>query len=230
MMNIRKNTSSREYLKKMPEWFLGNMVSRYLGIDEASAKVYLSRWKKQGLIRDFGERSRIYFNMDNLNGSLDRVKIKALNQIFPEAVLSGDSVLQAYGVITQIPRNIELTALSQRSFPKLEGYDIRFKPIAWFKKAQSAHCLINSSESESGMGFRELKPEWVLAEQIKLNTIMDIDDLYLDDLDRDLFIEACKLNNLNSEQYQEILEEFPDAKKQEEPLWQQSSSDDFEMG
>lgn len=204
MTKKTKYESSYVRLKKMPEWFYSNMVSRYLGIDEATSRVYLSRWKKEGLIESFGEKSKVYFNLNNLTEPLDMVKVKAISTMFPEAIVTGDTILHLNGNITQIPGIVDLEVLSKRSFPKFDGYNLIPRPQSWFLNTEKENLII---KTESKFLSKKMRPEAVLAEQIKFNNALDLDDIYFDDLDLDLFNLACKTYGVVNNKYSKLIQE-----------------------
>lgn len=188
------NISAHERLKEMPEWFYGNMVSKFLGIEESMARNYLSRWHKAGLLSTLGPRSRIYVNKTKLNNNdIEILELKAMKHLYPEGIVSGDKVLHANGVITQIPGKTELTVLKARSFPSYDKFGLNPKSSAWFRKAFKEDLITDSDYSSTGYGFKEMCSEAVLAEQLSNNTIMDLDDLYLEDLNPEVFLKACKV-------------------------------------
>jgi hypothetical protein len=61
---------------------------------------------------------------------------------YPSAILCGESVLHAAGWITQIPAQLSVTVLSRPSYVSLHGFEIRGRPLQWFRKV---HSMVDAS-------------------------------------------------------------------------------------
>lgn len=80
---------------------------------------------------------------------------------YPSATLCGESVLHAAGWITQIPAQLSVAVLSRPSYVSLHGFDIRGRPLSWFRKI---HSLMDPSETKRIYGLRALTPALALAD------------------------------------------------------------------
>ena len=168
-------TSAYNQLKSLPEVFTLNTLSSLTGGDSNKASVYVSRWKQMGLIEPMGPKLGVYFNLvKNPDSRQDHI-MQAIKMLYPDAVMSGVSVLHSVGWTTQIPQNIDVNILARRSVPVIPGFDVHCRPKSWY-----VTCQPYISQS----GFAKLKPEMALADAWKSKIWRpDPDDLDFDAID-----------------------------------------------
>src|SRR5882757_3614814 len=154
-------TSALTRLRELPEAFTFAGFCRLNRFSNPVAAVCLRRWKEKGLIEPAGARVKIYFNKlrsPEVDGAL---RVAALSFEYPSGILCGESVLHASGWITQIPAQLSVAVLSRPSYVSLHGFDIRGRPLSWFRKI---HPLLESSAEERVYGLRALPPALALAD------------------------------------------------------------------
>jgi hypothetical protein len=154
-------TSALTRLRELPEAFTFAGFCKLSRFSNNAASVCLRRWKKKGLIEPAGERAKIYFNKLRSPQVDSALRVAALSFEYPSAVLCGESVLHASGWITQIPAQLSVVVLSRPSYVSLRGFDIRGRPISWFRKI---HPLLESSAEERVYDLRALPPALALAD------------------------------------------------------------------
>jgi hypothetical protein len=140
---------------RMPQ-FLHN-VSAYQTIEGLSQAQALRKFLED----DAGERARLYFNKLKCNEVDGSLRIAALLFEYPSAVLCGESVLHAAGWITQIPTCLSVDVISRPSYVSLHGFDIRGRPLSWFKRI---HFTVDSSPDKRIYGLRTLPTPLALAD------------------------------------------------------------------
>jgi hypothetical protein len=111
---------------------------------------------------------------------------------YPSAILCGESVLHAAGWITQIPRQLSVAVLSRPSYVSLHGFDIRGRPLSWFRRI---HLLVDPSVEKRVYGLRALTPAVALADLYGDPKAWhpDPDDLDIPDEDHDAVLSAFEL-------------------------------------
>lgn len=168
-----KRTGALGYLTKLPDVFNLNTFSRYTGLEEKVALVYLSRWKEAGYILDVGARAGVYLNKLK-NPDVISLENQAVKLIYPEMVFVGVERLREAGWMTQIASQKEVAVAKRKSYVSLHNYDIQSKPKSWFKRYFDG---IDKNE----LDVRSLKPEYALVDLCESNLyIPDPDDLFMD--------------------------------------------------
>lgn len=148
-------------LRGLPEAFTFAAFCRLTGLSEKAAAVCLHRWKTRDLIEPAGDRAGIYFNKLRSPQPQSSLRIEALLFEYPSAILCGESVLHAVGWITQIPARITVAVLSRPSYVSFHGFEIRGRPLSWFKKV---HDVVNAATNPRVYGMRALPPAYALAD------------------------------------------------------------------
>jgi hypothetical protein len=189
-------TSALTRLRELPEAFTFAGFCKLSRFSNNAASVCLRRWKEKGLIEPAGERAKIYFNKlrsPEIDGAL---RVAALSFEYPSGILCGESVLHASGWITQIPAQLSVAVLSRPSYVSLHGFDIRGRPLSWFRKI---HPLTQSSVEERVYGLRALSPALALADLYAQNDGWhpDPDDLDIPEQDHELVLSAFELLGLD---------------------------------
>ncbi len=154
-------TSAIARLRELPEAFTFAGFCKLTRLSNQAASVWLARWKAKGLIEAAGDRARVYFNKlkcSEVDGSL---RAAVLLFEYPSALLCGESVLRASGWITQIPARLSVAVLSRPSYISLYVFDIRGRPLAWFKKV---HPATNPAPEERIYGLRALPAAFALVD------------------------------------------------------------------
>lgn len=123
-------------LRELPEVFTTNTLAATLGGDLKSASVYLSRWRKEGLISSIGPRAKLHFNLLLDPRSERDQMLDAVAYLYPGAVIAGASAVHAAGWTTQIPRSTEIMVINRRSLVQINDFVIESRPISWFKEAR----------------------------------------------------------------------------------------------
>ncbi len=154
-------TSALTRLRELPEAFTFAGFCKLSRFSNNAASVCLRRWKEKGLIEPAGERARIYFNKLRSREVDSALRVAALSFEYPSAILCGESVLHASGWITQIPAQLSVAVLSRPSYVSLHGFDIRGRPLSWFRKI---HPLLESSAQERVYGLGALPPALALGD------------------------------------------------------------------
>src|ERR1700732_658244 len=154
-------TSALTRLRELPEAFTFAGFCRLNRFSNPVAAVCLRRWKKKGLIEPAGARAKIYFNKLRAPQVDSSLRVAALMFEYPSAILCGESVLHAAGWITQIPAQLSVAVLSRPSYVSLHGFDIRGRPLSWFRKF---HSLMDPSEAKRVYGLHALPPALALAD------------------------------------------------------------------
>jgi hypothetical protein len=185
-------TSALARLRELPQAFTFSGFCKLNRFSNEVAAVYLRRWKEKGLIEPAGDRARIYFNKLRSPEVDSTLRVAALLFEYPSAVLCGESVLHAAGWITQIPAQMSVAVLSRPSYISLHGFDIRGRPLAWFRKV---HPLIDPSEQKRVFGLRALPPALALADLYadSKGWHPDPDDLDIPPEQHDPVLSACEL-------------------------------------
>ncbi len=145
-------TSSLARLRDLPEAFTFAGFCKLTRLSNEAAAVRLARWKEKGLIEPAGERARLYFNKLKCS-DVGELRIAALLFEYPSAILCGESVLHAAGWITQIPARLSVAVISRPSYVSLHGFDIRGRPLSWFKKV---HSTVDPTPDKRIYGLRAL--------------------------------------------------------------------------
>ena len=154
-------TSAVERLQHLPEAFTFAGFRRLSGFSDNAAAVCLHRWKKRHLIESAGDRAGIYFNKLKCPQPDTALRVAALLFEYPSAILSGESVLHAAGWITQIPARLAVTVLRRPTYVSFSGFEIRGRPLSWFK---AVHSAVNAPENEQVYGMRALPAALALAD------------------------------------------------------------------
>jgi hypothetical protein len=154
-------TSAIDRLRLLPEAFTFAGFRRLTGFSDRAAAVCLHRWKEKDLIEPAGERAGIYFNKLKCPQPDASIRVQALLFEYPSATLVGESVLHAAGWITQIPARLTVTVLRRPTYVSFRGFEIRGRPLAWFK---AAHGMVNSPANPRVYGMRALPPALALAD------------------------------------------------------------------
>ena len=166
--------SAFDRLNKLPEVFSLNTLASFTGGDTSKASVYINRWKQMGYIDGLGPRIGIYFNLLKNPNAKQEHFMAAIQMLFPDAVMSGASVIHASGWTTQIPQSIEFNILSRRSIPHVDGAQFHLRTKDWFFVCQNQ--ILKD-------GFAKLKPEIALADSWKSGSWRpDVDDLDFDQI------------------------------------------------
>jgi len=185
-------TSALSRLRELPEAFTFAGFCKLSRFSNNAASVCLRRWKEEGLIEPAGERAKIYFNKLRSPQVDSAMRVAALLFEYPSAILCGESVLHAAGWITQIPAQLSVVVLARPSYVSLHGFDIRGRPLSWFRKI---HPLVEPSAEKRVYGLRALPPALALAD---LYTDLDgwhpdPDDLDIPDQERRSVLSAFEL-------------------------------------
>jgi hypothetical protein len=101
-------------------------------------------------------------------------------------------VLAPRSTITQIPAQLSVAVLSRPSYVSLDGFDIRSRPLSWFRKI---HSLMDPSETKRVYGLRALPPALALADMYADPKAWhpDPDDLDIPTEDRQSVLSAFEL-------------------------------------
>ncbi len=190
-MMAAKRISARERLLHLPVWFSLGMACDITSVPRETMKVYLHRWKKMGVVEPFGRKTGVYFNRVLEPASRIETRVCALRWIYPEAVLVGDTILNAAGWTTQIPRQIHVAIIDQRTAHRLNGVQLHLRSRPWF--ARACPGLVPAGQGETGLALAELRPAWALADQIRRGQEPDADDLEWDEIDVDAVLEAGRM-------------------------------------
>lgn len=126
------NASAIQRLRELPEVFSISVLAARLGGDKNRAAIYAKRWRDSGLLAAAGPRVGVYFNLVRRPDAASTLTLDALQMIFPEAVLSGETVLHDAGWTTQIPRLTQVVVLDRKSLPEVYGFEIHRRPASWF--------------------------------------------------------------------------------------------------
>jgi hypothetical protein len=190
-------TSALTRLRELPEAFTFAGFCKLNRFSNNVASVCLRRWKEKGLIEPAGERARIYFNKLRTPRVDSALRVAALLFEYPSAVLCGESVLHAAGWITQIPAQLSVAVLSRRSYVSLHAFDIRGRPLSWFRKI---HPLMDLAVEKRVYGLRALPPALALADLYAdpEGWHPDPDDLDIPDQDRDSVLSAFALLDVDT--------------------------------
>ena len=185
-------TSALTRLRELPEAFTFAGFCRLNRFSNPVAAVCLRRWKEKGLIEPAGARAKIYFNKLRSPQVDSSLRVAALMFEYPSAILCGESVLHAAGWITQIPAQLSVAVLSRPSYVSLDGFDIRGRPLSWFRKI---HSLMDPSETKRVYGLRALPPALALADVYADPKAWhpDPDDLDISTEDRQSVLSAFEL-------------------------------------
>jgi hypothetical protein len=154
-------TNGISRLRKLPEVFSVNTMTRALGFSKPVALNYLARWKARSWVAQAGPRAGTYFNLVvNPAASVDG-RTAALKMIYPSATLTGESVLHAAGWITQIPHLVHVAIERRRSYVQVTGFELHPRKIAWFATVK---LLSADKAAFATQGLRTLAPAWALAD------------------------------------------------------------------
>ena len=189
-------TSALNRLRELPEAFTFAGFCKLSRFSNNAASVCLRRWKEKGLIEPAGERAKIYFNKLRSPQVDSALRTAALLFEYPSAILCGESVLHAAGWITQIPAQLSVAVMSRPSYVSLHGFDIRGRPLSWFRKI---HPLLEPSTEKRVYGLRALPPALALADLYAdpEGWHPDPDDLDIPDQDHGSVLSAFALLGLD---------------------------------
>jgi hypothetical protein len=190
-------TSALTRLRELPEAFTFAGFCKLNRFSNNVASVCLRRWKEKGLIEPAGDRAKLYFNRLRSPEVDSSLRVAALLFEYPSAILCGESVLHAAGWITQIPAQLSVAVLSRPSYVSLHGFDIRGRPLSWFRKT---HPLMDPSTQKRVYGLRALPPALALADLYTDPNAWhpDPDDLDVPDQDHDAVLSAFELLGVDS--------------------------------
>lgn len=161
----RPRQSSFDRLRDLEAVFsLADLQTLY-GLDDRTARVYVARWAKKGLVRRFG--GGVYFNLvKDENGPSTRLA-EALDKLLRvPVVIVGGAAITAGGWTTQVHRKIEIAVPVIRgslTVPSTEG-DVMLTPrySGWFRK-------LAASAETGGDGIPVASPEYALADALLAN-------------------------------------------------------------
>jgi hypothetical protein len=158
-----KNKNFYDRLKQMPEVFTNTTGMRLMDLDETVFKNYMHRWAKAGYIKASGPKTGVYFNLiANPNADKDHA-ITALQLTYPTAILRGESVLNAAGWTTQIPRQTTVAVLNNRKEAAVEGFVVSPRSKSWLIKIHPERLGANDADF-STYGLPSLPPALALAD------------------------------------------------------------------
>jgi len=170
--------SALERLRMMEDVFDRAAVERLNGFTRKEASVYLTRWRRAGLVQSAGFRSGIYYNLSRHEEPDGEMRLRALQMAYPTAVLMGESVLHAAGWTTQIPQRMSVAVLNRRSYFEIDGVDVHPRPKRWFRRVHPH--LVGPREADfSTYGLDALPPALALADTLadRIGWHPDVDDL-----------------------------------------------------
>jgi len=131
-MSNTQYLSAHDRLRELPPVFLSADLSMRYGWRSQMTAAYLSRWKKQGLIRPLGGRSGVYFNLvadpiweKHLEG--------AIRLAMPSAIEIGAAPLHEGGITTQRAYVRDLALPYEAPAYTIEGFQNHERGIRWFK-------------------------------------------------------------------------------------------------
>lgn len=180
-----KNKQKNEYIKELPDMFSVNDFIMFTGMQYNSAKVYLHRWAKSKSIFAMGGKTGLYFKTIQAKEDLYE---EALLKVYPGAVLIGVNVLYNEGLTPQIPRIWNIAIPETKSFPKIENVNVYLRGKKWYRLFKDKKCRVLEKE-----GVPSMSPEFALADILKYNLApkIDPDDIYIEDMNMELFLELC---------------------------------------
>lgn len=129
------------------------------------ARTYCSRWASRGLVKPFGDRAGVYFNLVR-DPSAETTRIKeAVDKLLDTGlhpIAIGASALHQHGWTTQRPQFHEIAIPAgdlNRTFPEIKGVAVALRPLRWF---QTLLPLCSTGID----GFLTLPPEYALVDAI----------------------------------------------------------------
>jgi hypothetical protein len=111
--------------------------------------------------------------------------IDELKQIYPSAVVRGESILHSAGWITQIPQRINIAVLESRTYVDISGFVLSPKNKDWYQKVDGYLLTLENNDDIATYGLPGLPPALAVADLYNKNIIADWqpdpDDLDIED-------------------------------------------------
>jgi len=182
--HVRKYRRSIDLIAKLPPLFSTRDVYMIAGVEPKSTKTYLNRWVKDGYLLPFGGRTGLYFKGAEAK---EKYYLLAIQKTYPGAVLADVNVLHDEGLTTQIPRVYNIVIPKRRKYPKIDDVVIHQRGKKWYDLVLNRSYLVHQKQMPT------LIPEFALADMLKYKDgwVPDPDDIEVDELDYDLFVQAC---------------------------------------
>lgn len=161
----QRRLSSVDRLRELDSVFSLADLQALHGLDDRSARVYVSRWAKRGLVKRFG--GGVYFNLiKDENGPSARLSEAVDKLLRVPVVIVGGAAITAGGWTTQVHRKIEIAVPVVRgslTVPSTEG-NVVLTPrySGWFRK-------LAASAEKGGEGIPVASPEYALADALLAN-------------------------------------------------------------
>lgn len=176
-MNDRR-VSSLERLRRLDPVITGRQLALEYGFDSAIASQYLWRWSRTGLVRPFGGKSDVFYNLVRDQRWTSHL-FTATRYAFPDAVVIGGLPLARAGLTTQPVRTPAIAV--PPSAPRYTTHDVVVvtRPSRWFDTVQR-----HAGVREVVDGLPALAPAWALADARIAGDVWVPDD---DDIDWDEF-------------------------------------------
>lgn len=151
-------------LQAMPVLFSVSDLAQRSGLTAQVARQTALRWRKQSLIEAVGPHLGLYYNKVKDPNSPDTYRARALQRIYPSAVLIGPSVLHEAGLVTQIPSTLHVAISSNILRPaRVEGVTFFLRPPGWYK-ATAPGRMSRTGGMNRVFGLPALLPAWTLVD------------------------------------------------------------------
>lgn len=152
-------TSALQRLRALPDVFSLKALALTMDITPEAAAVYVHRWQRAGHIESAGPRSGWYFNLLRNPEAAALHRHEVVREIYPTALLRGESVLHAAGWTTQVPQHLAIAVLddSARS-AAINGIEITPRSRRWYGAVRQWRA------AEPVYGIDALKPAAALAD------------------------------------------------------------------
>lgn len=144
----RTYTSSRERLLRLGElgpFFEGKHAMQVFGWTSKTTAQYLWGWAKQGLIRQLGGKSDIFFNLVAHPGAEAHLEA-AIRTAMPGATVGARTVLHAAGVTTQRPGRLNLLVRPGERRLRIDAAEIEARPPRWWAAIDLTRSVAPATE------------------------------------------------------------------------------------
>lgn len=139
--------SAFERMRQLPPVFSLQDLCRIHGMDVDGAKVWVKRMRKRSMVRFAGPRTSYYYNIALYPDAPRDHLLDVVASMYPDAVVVGARVLNAYQWITQIPNDYDIAVAPRRSYAAIDGVVLHVRPRTWYRAQQAAGAILREGES-----------------------------------------------------------------------------------
>lgn len=165
-------TAAVDRLRALPEVFNATAALLVTNIPKEQFNQYMWRWQAAGLVRTIGARSDVWINLLRVSEPSNEIWSQAVRMALPDAIVSGHSLLQRYGLSTQMSNRTDMIRPTESSKTEIDGVALHERPKMWIKTLRRMRAV-----NEDG-ALPELDPGAALVDLLRFDpTSIDEDDI-----------------------------------------------------